>query len=409
MNTARPALLIVTELFPTQHTSSFAGSFVINQIHAVEAWYDVHVLVPYPVSLLEELRKPIAFDYEHDGIHVHYAKYFSIRLIGLRVLLQILPILHIRELHKKIEKAILAKCLNRQAVRLHAQFHFRLVHGHELLVGDEAAPIGTALGIPSVITLHSLASFLEYLRIPAIRKRIVANLSIANTLVTVSFLAKSSYSTITQRPITVIPNCYTLRSCGKLPQSLQRYIKDRVVFFTAGFFIPTKRPQAIVRAAAALRDRGHKNFIIVLAGTGPLQQMLESMISSLGVAEFVYLEGIIDPANLPAYYRSADVIVQPSISESFSMICLEAMAYGKPFLCTENAGIAEYIHDGKEGFIIAPDNEEALVERMGRLLTDPGLRSRMGADGKIAAERFTEEHVGQELHTLYASLMPSQP
>ena len=67
------------------------------------------------------------------------------------------------------------------------------------------------------------------------------------------------------------------------------------------------------------------------------------------------------------------------------MAVIEAMAAGKPVVCTRVGGVSGIVAEGETGYIVPVGDAEALAERMTRLLRDPQLRARMGQRGRARA------------------------
>lgn len=79
---------------------------------------------------------------------------------------------------------------------------------------------------------------------------------------------------------------------------------------------------------------------------------------------------------------ASDVIVCPSRFESLGMVHLESMAMARPVVSMDNGGPAETVVDGETGFLVPPEDPDALADRVVTLLRDPALRARMGAAGR---------------------------
>ncbi len=89
---------------------------------------------------------------------------------------------------------------------------------------------------------------------------------------------------------------------------------------------------------------------------------------------------------LVALYASCDVFALPTRGDCYSMAAIEAMATGLPVICSDVGGIAEIVIDGETGFLIRPGDGVALQARLRTLLSDAGLRQRLGAAGRRRAE-----------------------
>ena len=104
-------------------------------------------------------------------------------------------------------------------------------------------------------------------------------------------------------------------------------------------------------------------------------------------------------------YVDADVFVMPTRGDASPHVYVEAMAAGLPVIGTSVGSAAETIVDGLCGFLLAPDDDRALAERLGDLVGDPQLRRIFGEHGRArVAERFDAEANGLRLEDLFAAL-----
>ena len=137
----------------------------------------------------------------------------------------------------------------------------------------------------------------------------------------------------------------------------------------------------------------------VIVGEGPERGKLAALARDKGVAERVLFAGFQPDERLPAYYRACDVFVMhnrtlPNDVEGFGLVFLEANACGKPVVGGRSGGAAEAIVHGATGFLVEPDDVQALVQTLRKLLGDSALRREMGLAGRRrAVEDFS--HPGQ--------------
>jgi glycosyltransferase involved in cell wall biosynthesis len=86
---------------------------------------------------------------------------------------------------------------------------------------------------------------------------------------------------------------------------------------------------------------------------------------------------------------------------------LEAMAAGLPVVATDVGGMAEAVIDGVTGFLVPPDDADALARALGRLVGDPELRTRMGAAARARyEEHFSPARQARAYEALYDELAP---
>jgi glycosyltransferase involved in cell wall biosynthesis len=98
--------------------------------------------------------------------------------------------------------------------------------------------------------------------------------------------------------------------------------------------------------------------------------------------------------DLPAFYRSADLCVVPSLYDNSPYTCLEAMSCGRPVVGTKSGGTKEYVVDGESGILVEPKSSSAIAQAVIALLTDPAKRERFGTN---ARERVLEKYQRKEI------------
>lgn len=147
----------------------------------------------------------------------------------------------------------------------------------------------------------------------------------------------------------------------------------------------------------------------LIAGDGPLRADWEALARALGLGERAQFLGCVEPAQLPALYRSADIFALPSTSraEAFGIVLMEAMAAGLPCVTTEvGTGTSWLVQDGVTGLVAPPRRPDLLAQALGRLLADPDLRRAMGAAGqaRVTAE-FTLDRLAERVEAVYQAAL----
>ena len=100
-------------------------------------------------------------------------------------------------------------------------------------------------------------------------------------------------------------------------------------------------------------------------------------------------------ADMPALYSAADAFVLPTAYETFSLVCMEAMACGVSVFATAAGGIEEYLKDGGNGFRIRMDAED-IAGRLAAAFADPALMSRLREGALTTARSYGWERIGQQ-------------
>jgi len=166
-----------------------------------------------------------------------------------------------------------------------------------------------------------------------------------------------------------------------------------VVIGSVGRLVTAKGVAVLLRAVAILKGSVEEmgtNFKVVVVGSGGGQRggnedELRELVRSLGLEEGVVFVGF---QEAPAvFYRAFDIFVLPSTGfESFPTAVVEAMLAGLPVVGTRKGGTVELVDDERTGFLIPPEDPEALAAALVKLCKSPPLRETMGAAGREKAQ-----------------------
>lgn len=107
---------------------------------------------------------------------------------------------------------------------------------------------------------------------------------------------------------------------------------------------------------------------------------------------------------LATWYRSADVAIVPSRSESFGLVALEAAACGVPVVATDVGGLRSLVDDGETGYLVSDRRPSAFAAPLGRLLADGQLATRLGSAAARRGRRYTWAAAGRRLRDLCGQL-----
>jgi glycosyltransferase involved in cell wall biosynthesis len=192
------------------------------------------------------------------------------------------------------------------------------------------------------------------------------------------------------------PDLDLLATCPS-PEGPVRFVSIGRLHSWKGFHLGLK--------AFARLESGDAEYWII--GNGPAQKTLTSLARDLGVAERVRFCGAMTRDDTLASLSQAHVLVHPSLHDSGSMVCVEAMAAGKPVICLDLGGPVLLV-TSETGFkvpALAPDaTVTALAEAMTRLVSSKPLRERMGAAGRLRAREFDWRARGDYLSQSYMSV-----
>ena len=155
--------------------------------------------------------------------------------------------------------------------------------------------------------------------------------------------------------------------------------------------------------AAALLLAEFPTLKVLVAGDGPERARLEEGARRLGVANTVLFLGI--RRDVPAVLAAVDVAVLSSDYEGSPLSVMEYMAAAKPVVSTRVGGVPELVKEDVHGLLVEPRDPEALAEAVTRLLRDPALAKRLGAEGRQRQQReFSLEAMVRRIEDLYEEL-----
>lgn len=150
---------------------------------------------------------------------------------------------------------------------------------------------------------------------------------------------------------------------------------------------PHKNTHGLLQAFALLPERSEIKLVL----SGNADEPSLSLAKELGISDRVVFAGRIPEAQLPAYYRGAELLVFPSLYEGFGIPAVEAMACGTPVVAANATSLPEIVGTAAE--LVDPKDPEAISAGLHRVLADNTLRTSMRAVGLEQTTKFTWEKV----------------
>jgi glycosyltransferase involved in cell wall biosynthesis len=141
-------------------------------------------------------------------------------------------------------------------------------------------------------------------------------------------------------------------------------IEPRPVLLHVGQFTGRKGIELLLRAAAAQQNRG-QNFSLVLVGSGPDRGASEQLSRELRLKNVYFLPSQ-EPDRMPSIYKSADVLIFPTLEDVWGLVANEAMLSGLPVLCSKYAGCAGELFEPQS--IFDPLNPQEFAQKVGQAI-----------------------------------------
>jgi glycosyltransferase involved in cell wall biosynthesis len=162
----------------------------------------------------------------------------------------------------------------------------------------------------------------------------------------------------------------------------------RPYLLAAGRFTRQKGFDVLLEAAAQMQAVRSAHVDVLIAGDGAEEDRLRRLVEQHRLATNVHFLGAVDAERMATLYRGALAVVVPSRWEGLPLVCLEAMASGRPVVASAVDGIPDAVLDGQSGLLVPPDDASALADALERLVDDPALADRFGAAGAQRAREI---------------------
>ncbi len=197
------------------------------------------------------------------------------------------------------------------------------------------------------------------------------------------------------------------RQLGLRPEDLMLLFVGRIQ--------PLKAPDVLLRAAAALRDRApelaarlHVVIVGAPSGSGLAEpKWLAHLAADLDLGDGVHFVDPVGRAQLPAYYRAADLTVVPSYSDSVGLVALESQSCGTPVVAAAVGGLPTAVVDGVTGALVASHDPQDWAAALLPLLASPAARAELASKARAHACDFSWDRTVSGLLVAYREALDS--
>jgi D-inositol-3-phosphate glycosyltransferase len=229
------------------------------------------------------------------------------------------------------------------------------------------------------------------------------------------FLYKADVSKMTVIPPGVDTGHFYPIPADEAKQFIGLKPENRMILFV-GRIEPLKGVDTLIKAMSCLdlilTNREQPVHLAIIGGEPDVNPMdmseemtrLQKMCDDLCMGGMVVFLGKRAQDTLPYYYSAAEVLVMPSLYESFGMVALEAMASGTPVIASEVGGLGYLVQNGLTGYTIPDSDPETLCDRLSLLLRDAHLRQTMGITASEHALGYAWEKIAGQIVEVYKTL-----
>jgi len=208
---------------------------------------------------------------------------------------------------------------------------------------------------------------------------------------------------------TIIPNGVDLEHFSPDVSPIDKFCDGKLNILFVGRLESRKGANYLIKAYKQVKEELPNSRLIVVGPGTRLRRKYERQVKRNRLEDVVFV-GYVPYAELPRYYKTADIFCSPATGrESFGIALIEAMAVGKPIVASNIDGYASVMTHGAEGLLVPPKDKKALAQALISLMTNESLRQQMGARGRLTAEGYDWKHIAQRVLDYYVKVLSESP
>ena len=137
---------------------------------------------------------------------------------------------------------------------------------------------------------------------------------------------------------------------------------------------------------------------------------MKRKVKDLGLEEYIFFKGFIENSQVHKYYMMSDIVVIPSIVDSFGfqeglpVVLIESLAAGKAVISTKTKGVMEVIQDGYNGILVNQKNAEEISDALLELLRNKSLREEISTNALETGKKYDWSIIASEYLKLIETL-----
>ncbi|WP_417450987.1 glycosyltransferase family 4 protein [Kordiimonas sp.] len=268
-----------------------------------------------------------------------------------------------------------------------------------------AVKYGRKRGLVTVASVHTrFDTYLRYYRLGALERYLSTKINkVYNQCNEIFVPTPCMETTMRETGVTVPIKKWSRGVDDKLFNPAQRdltwrktlgFEKQDVVISFVGRLVLEKGLEQFVAAINFLRRKGLTPHVMVV-GDGPARKWFQQRLPD---AKFL---GFLTGKELARAYASSDIFFNPSRTEAFGNVTLEAMASGVPQVCVDATGSRFLVRHAETGFLAPPDDATAMAQHLEELITNPCLRRAFSAASTARSRHFHWDNILLEVLSHY--------
>jgi len=384
-NLKNKSLLILTSSYPDKDDSFTGDTFVKSSVTELQQYFK-KVIIISPIFQSYSFFKKDKFckDYTYDNVEVYYPRSVYVPIFWLSKIL----------IDNRLQ--VVEKCIKEH------HLHFDLIHAHFTWPsGYIGVRLKEIYGVPVITTIHENGDWFDQ-EVDMDHPLINAAWSGADALIRVNrkdvpvlkhyneqvYFISNGFSTAFHPIDTAVA-----RERLGLP-------RDVKIIFSLGNLIKRKGFNYLIDAMEQVCSQ-QDDVLCFIGGAGPERGSLQGQIDRLRLSEKVKLLDSVSGEQITFWMNACDLFILPSLSESFGVVQIEAMACGKPVVSARNRGSEEVIISDEHGLLVEPADPEDLAEKILVALDRKWNREAI----LTYAERYKWENIAEKIMGLYTQIL----
>lgn len=172
--------------------------------------------------------------------------------------------------------------------------------------------------------------------------------------------------------------------------------KDTCILLMVHRLSPIRRTNLYIPEILDIDALKGKNVQLLIIGEGPEQKLLEESINSRKMNNMVKFLGAKPNSEITDYYKASDIFINPSYTEGFPRVVIEAMASGLPIVATDAGGTKDLVGENQKKYIIDKENIELFKCKLIELIEDENIRKELAAENSKQVFKYSTEEVAKQ-------------
>jgi len=377
-------LLVITPIYPNQDESVITGTFVKSQVAELKQHFKkIIVIVPVLRSFGFLEQDKLCKDYTYDNVEVYYPRSIYVPIVWLSKVL----------IDNRLQ--VVERCIEEH------QLQFDIIHAHFTWPsGYIGVRLKEKYGKPVITTIHENGDWFDQ------------EVEMDHPLINIAWSGADALIRVNRKDVPVlkryneqvysIPNGFS-PAFHPIDTNIARerlgLPEDAKIIFSLGHLIKRKGFNYLIDAMEQVCNQ-RDDVLCFIGGAGPEGGNFQGQIGRLRLGEKVRLLGSVPGDILPLWMNTGDFFVLPSLSESFGVVQIEAMACGKPVVATRNRGSEEVIISEEHGLLVEPADSDDLARKILMALDREWDQVMI----LTYAEQFTWANIAEEILGVYSKL-----